>query len=1605
MRFGHLLVCGLLGLVVVLLPAGVNAQEIYFSISGQSVRVSSGDTQHQYDYWFRPKEGVTNPRQATVEIFDAGLGGIADVIAGEPDTRTTYAFYAFDTLYTLGDRQLLPLTKEESAIDEPLSQTIAFNESRFLNRWVTFYTLDAQNAVSEEGFIMRVSTDGGNDVNDFRIRITGEGAEDWELITLNLSVGLISSSPGNLFQFMPLWNTNEPPEFVVAGQEDSRVYLMNAFGQEKSLDESDANFLQNRNNKENYWAVLMTGSSIRINNRLLRGRDEIVPFRTNFITLNDSRIEAPQIRVRTSDRDCQEYGLEADYRGFSLDMREARWETDGETFTGPSFLHAFSGFGSFPYRFVAPITDRHVPGYKIMEGTIRVNQPPVIQLDGIREIVSPGEVVQLDASGSADDGGGPLSYRWFVNDEFRSGESSFRFSNSVSGLYQLRLTVSDNQPEASCTESSKTFTVRVNTQPYAEIDYRSVIAKDEIVTVAAVNAADADGDRISFSWSGPGILGASEGSEIQLQHSQPGDYSIRLTADDNTGTRNATYSTTVNYKVNAAPVPEFTTPAIIAPGDMLTLNASRSTDPDGDPLTFSWDVSDGRNLTGQSREILFEEPGLYEITLTVDDGENVSNSVQALTREILVNAPPIANISAEEQVNTPVVWFDGSGSSDEDQSIVSWEWDFGDGVQASGERVMHTFPEQGVYTVRLVVDDGTGVGNARQSATHQIRVNKNPVASFTAPSITAPEEPILLDGSASMDEDGEITSWHWFLNGKEIGTGESLETMLPDPGLYTITLKVRDDSPFEDAVDNAFRQIRVNHAPVPRWKAEPSVTEPGKETFFDASFSTDADNENLEFEWIFEDDVVLRGSRVSRTFSESGSYWFTLRVDDGENMPNSIQEKEGYIRVNLPPIIVTETSVRSNSRTVFLDASDSYNPDGDQLSFRWILPDGTVEERASFRLEAPETGIHTLSLQVDDNEGLGNSVSTERVAVMINKPPVAIVDESIATCTDQLIIFTSARSFDPDGDSFTTRWEFGDGATSNEANPVHSYSRPGIFTARVFLDDGFAEEETVQEIPVTVEGSPQAIMKETELTVCANSPVVFDGSASTDPSGVLASYSWDFGDMNSASGPVVTHLFSRPGTYRVLLTVSGSGSGNCPNSSQTTAIVNVVAAPEAKFSLPAAVAPGLAVTLDASDSVSDDQINNYRWEIQALNGGEPIQLSGESTQFIPQEPGEYSVVLTIETDNDAGCASNSLSRTLVVNHPPVLSWNLPEQWPQYSPLRLSAEGSTDKDGFIRKYTWKVNGEEIGEGITSWYRADEKGLFEIELIAEDNARVENSRVVKTGTIVVQPAPKPEFSIPDIVFAGEEVRLLPASNQDVAGNSLTTGWEIDGERINANELVFIADEPRYEIKLIQENNFNLSNSKAKISGVLHVIMPPAEPQITLPYHIVAGYTLSESMLMAGEHIYLQAGGEIVSNYRLTDALPGDRNMIEVNVPVVWAPRGVVLKTYERKMVVYRPLEANNSSIRKEFVFNPLNNNVRVSAPAVNRPDEHPLRYIWRRAGEPAILAEGVFASLPLRPGTNEFELSISDALPIAGSKPINVQFVIEATLAGADIQADR
>ena len=161
-------------------------------------------------------------------------------------------------------------------------------------------------------------------------------------------------------------------------------------------------------------------------------------------------------------------------------------------------------------------------------------------------------------------------------------------------------------------------------------------------------------------------------------------------------------------------------------------------------------------------------------------------------------------------------------------------------------------------------------------------------------------------------------------------------------------------------------------------------------------------------------------------------------------------------------------------------------------------------------------------------------------------------------------------------------------------------------------------------------GSPTAKFTVTPTPVVVGVSATFDGSASEPGIGAsrIDSYSWNFGDGDTAAGARVGHRFDAAGTYLVTLTVTNDRGISASTSQSVT--VQAAGEPQAVFTVsPDEISVGETAFFNASTSTAADgrTITSYQWDF-----GDGTQGTGASPQHVYATANTYTVTLTVRDD-------------------------------------------------------------------------------------------------------------------------------------------------------------------------------------------------------------------------------------------------------------------------------------------------------------------------------------------------------------------------------------
>ncbi|MBS3788909.1 PKD domain-containing protein, partial [Candidatus Bipolaricaulota bacterium] len=291
---------------------------------------------------------------------------------------------------------------------------------------------------------------------------------------------------------------------------------------------------------------------------------------------------------------------------------------------------------------------------------------------------------------------------------------------------------------------------------------------------------------------------------------------------------------------------------------------------------ISWQFGDGEEGSGKEVNHLYEKEGSYEVVLNLVSGDESEKITKIIT---VNNAPPEAVISSSKTSGYPPleVEFDASQSSDVDDEIKEYKWDFGESTK-SGKKVTKTFNEPGSHQVRLTVTD-EDLDRGTKVKTIEVKTPA-PKAVISASHRSGPK-PLKVDFSAkkSTSPEGKIETYQWEFGDGNSNRGVEVTHTYKQSGMFEASLTVTAENGFKDT---ASKKINVfNKEPDP--SLEVSHKE-GLKVKFDLTNSQDPDGTIEEFKLDFGDGEVKKGTGepgfITHTYEEPGVYRPQLTVTD-----------------------------------------------------------------------------------------------------------------------------------------------------------------------------------------------------------------------------------------------------------------------------------------------------------------------------------------------------------------------------------------------------------------------------------------------------------------------------------------------------------------------------------------------------------------------------------------------------------------------------------------------------------------------------------------------------------------------------------------------------
>lgn len=262
---------------------------------------------------------------------------------------------------------------------------------------------------------------------------------------------------------------------------------------------------------------------------------------------------------------------------------------------------------------------------------------------------------------------------------------------------------------------------------------------------------------------------------------------------------------------------------------------------------------------------------------------------------------------------------------------------------------------------------------------------------------------------------------------------------------------------------------------------------------------------------------------ASHTYGAAGVYTVTLTDTLYGWTTNCIADTMVDLGASAPT--ADYSSVETGLTSVFTNASVSASG----ATYSWDFGDGNTSTTMDPSHTYSTAGTYTVCLTVTD--GCGSDTYCSAVTVSCATPTPAFTQATTGTT----VAFTNNSTA---GAGAFYLWDFGDGNTSTQTSPSHTYAADGTYTVCLTVSDNCDADSTCQTVVITSCVNPVAGFTSNETTTGT-----FDFTNTSTTTGSVT-YSWDFGDGNTDATMNPTHTYAAGGTYTVVLTVTDSCGTN-----------------------------------------------------------------------------------------------------------------------------------------------------------------------------------------------------------------------------------------------------------------------------------------------------------------------------------------------------------------------------------------------------------------------------------------------------------------------------
>lgn len=595
-------------------------------------------------------------------------------------------------------------------------------------------------------------------------------------------------------------------------------------------------------------------------------------------------------------------------------------------------------------------------------------------------------------------------------------------------------------------------------------------------------------------------------------------------------------------------------------------------------------------------------------------------------------------------------------------------------------------------------------------------------------------------------------------------------------------------------------KVAANRAPQAQIKAEVSLPyTSGQLLKFDASASSDADNDALTYSWQLtnsqQQNITLNNAtaqRVEFTLQDAGNYTLSLQVHDGK-----IQSEKAAVSFELkaaPPVQKPPVAVAGPDRQVKmmqlvrLTAEQSSPAQGEITAVQWRLSKKPALSQASMQraddLKAwftPDVaGQYQAELTVTNTAGLQARQSVDITAspATTDLPPQAEIKTLVTTIAPDFVLQLSATGSQDDSAGLKYQWQISQSPAGSQHQLTETDQATARFSAKTvgeyqlslqLTDAAGQQSRQLQTITVRSTDLPPVVRVNAPVQTSLAQVIQLDAIDSVDPLQLPLQYRWQIlakpktsqVQLQDASSNKASLRPDVSGQYLVLVQVS-----NGKQQTEQRQIIEVASLPTVSIKGPQQTAVHQPLTL-LSQASTDNQPLSYQWSVLHSPVNTNLSAStGAQLDWRPAAAGRYQLQLQV-TDSQQRTQAARWDLLVTDNLPPEIVLSGPEeQTGQPGALfNFDARQSRDPENGRLSFSWSMT-KPVGskavllqpDSATPNFTADLAGEYVLTLILSDDAG--NSSKAERKVRITEPT--------QTINGTVSGRLLDPDNQPLAND---------------------------------------------------------------------------------------------------------------------------------------------------------------------------------------------------------------------------------------------